>query len=340
MTIRREQIGEWKDRPIELVTLTNSNGLRVKVMNYGATVTSICSPNGTEITCGFDSFSEYVSRHYLGNYAYFGSTIGRVANRIKYGRFTLDEKVFTLAKNNGSNHLHGGWEGFDKKVWSVNEIEQATDKISVNMSLISPDGEEGYPGNVSVQLTFTLTNENELILDYSATADAPAPLSLTNHIYFNLSGFKQGILSHELTLASDRYLHRDESGCPDGHLIPVNGKFDFRNGKSLHDVREISQDGLDHYFLLNQDRDVCAVLRYGDTSLFVSTTEPGMQVYSSKFVPETLSRNAQQQYGNFCALCFEPSNWPNGVNIPGSPDCILRPGKVYSSKTIFKFEMK
>ena len=226
MNIHQKPFGERAGKKIDQYVLKNSAGLTVKLINYGATITSIAVLGNTgepqELACGFDTLDGYFSAAYRENAPYFGSTVGRYASRIKDGQFAIDSQPYSLAVNDGSNHLHGGITGFDKRVWSAEVVEQEN-VVGVTMSLKSPDGEEGYPGNVEVKVTFSLNNSNELSIRYTAETDQTTPLSFTNHTYFNLSSFQDTIKNHRATIYSDAYLAPDNTNVPVGEVITVAG---------------------------------------------------------------------------------------------------------------------
>lgn len=329
---------------VSLFTLRNSHGLQVRLTNYGGIVTSIQAPdrngNAGEITLGFETLQEYLAGH-----PYFGCLVGRYANRIAGGRFTLDGKEYTLATNNGANHLHGGNVGFDKVVWQARTFgnERA---VGVRLLYVSKDGEEGYPGNLRVEVTYSLTEQNELRIDYQATTDKPTPVNLTNHTYWNLAGPAQGRIDrHELVIFADHYLPVDEGLIPTGELRSVEGTpMDFRQPHAIGERIDQVPGGYDHCYVLSQHGkkpgELITAARVRDPHsgrvLEVLTTEPGIQLYTGNFLDGSLkSRGAvfHQRTG----FCLETQHFPDSPNQPGFPDTILRPGETFRSTTVYRF---
>lgn len=343
--IVREPFGALPDgTPVERFTLKNAAGIEVRAITYGGIITSILTPDraGTmgDIVLGFDSLDGY-----LGDHPFFGAIIGRYGNRIGGGRFTLDGQEYRLATNNGPNHLHGGVRGFDKHVWQAEVLANN----AVRFSRVSPDGEEGYPGTLHVQVTYSLTNYNELIVDYAATTDLPTHVNLTQHSYFNLAGTGD-IRGHELTIDADRYTPVDATLIPTGALTPVEGTpFDFRTptaiGARIDDPHPQIKNGLgyDHNWVLNR-RDETSLLiaaRVAEPTsgrtLEVATTEPGLQFYAGNFLDGTLKGKGGQAYGHRSGFCLETQHFPDSPNKPDFPPTVLRPGETYSTRTVFKF---
>ncbi len=323
-----------------LYTLENANGMRVSITNYGGIITELHVPDrqGTlaDVVLGFDNLDQY-----LGEHPYFGATIGRVANRIAQGRFALDGKSYQLAINNGPNHLHGGLRGFDKVLWKATPIKNS----GVKLSYSSPDGEEGYPGRLTVTVTMTLTSANELRLDYSARTNKPTPLNLTNHTYFNLAG-RGDILGHELTLDAHYYTPVDETLIPTGEILKVDRTpFDFIQPRTIGSrLRELKGKprGYDHNFVLDNGGQFLA--RAARVSEPVSgrvmetwTTEPGMQLYTGNFLDGSLTGKNGMTYRQCGAVCFETQHFPDSVNQPQFPTTVLRPGRIWESATLYKF---
>ncbi len=345
MNVKQTIFGRYKDQDIEQFLLANDNGMQVKIMTFGATVTSISVPGQGntrhELACGFDSMEGYLSREYKKNAPYFGCTVGRYASRIKDGKFKIDGKEYILAINNGPNHLHGGLTGFDKKIWSAQPID-TSDTLGVIMSLKSPHMEEGYPGNVEISVTFVLNNNNELAISYEATTDQTTPISLTNHTYFNLSGFEQTIENHQATILADNYLEPDETNVPVGAIGDVNNTAaDLRAGKLLKEAFEGLTTGFEHYYLFDQSiGPLRKVAEFSDREsgrkLEVSTTEPGMLFYSGYFTSDKLRRENGDQYGRYRGFCCETHRYPNGPNIENSPASVTKPADTYNSQTVFK----
>ncbi|WP_299314975.1 aldose epimerase family protein [uncultured Aquimarina sp.] len=346
MKVEKIKFGTVENNIVSLYQLSNKNGIVVKISNYGATITSILTPdnkgNSREITCGFERVDRYFSEEYKNNAPYFGGTVGRCASRIHEGKFTIDDKTYNLVGNDRGNHLHGGTQGFDRRIWNVQKCNEEQDQVTLIMSLHSLDMEEGYPGNVIVVTSFTLTNNNELIISYEADTDKATPISLTNHSYFNLSGFRETVHDHKVNIYSDAFLEGDEKGVPQGGVVKVEGRpEDFRKGKLLKEALDHMETGFDHYFLFSKDFKLKKVASFEHSEsgrcMDVSTTEPGMLFYSGYFTSDLLKRENGDQYGRYKAFCCETHRYPNGVNLDGAPKAITHPGEPYTSKTIFKF---
>ena len=344
--LAKRVFGQMPDgKPVESFTLTNANGIEVTAIPYGAIITSLKTPDRSgrpgDIVLGFDSLDGYLKEH-----PYFGAIVGRYGNRIAKGQFTLDGRTYPLAKNNGPNHLHGGIKGFDKVLWTA----AAVGANAVAFSRTSADGEEGYPGNLKVRVTYTLTDKNELIVDYLATTDKATPVNLTQHSYFNLSAGKSAdILGHELVINADRYTPVDATLIPTGELAPVEGTpFDFRKPVAIG--KRIDQDhpqlangkGYDHNWVLNRSgagpQLAARVLDPASgRTLEVRTTEPGMQFYAGNFLDGTLKGKGGQVYGRRSGFCLETQHYPDSPNQPKFPSTILKPGQEYKSQTVFTF---
>ena len=343
----------YAGKPIEMVTLKNGHGLEVQAITYGAIITSIKVPDRTgtiaDVALGFDRPEQYWAEPLP---PFFGAVVGRYGNRIAKGKFTLDGKTYTLAINNAPNTLHGGNKGFDKQVWTVTTKDEAAGSSAV-FSRPSPDGEEGYPGTLQARVTYTLTEKNELIVEYHATTDKATPVNLTQHSYFNLAGEGVGtILDHELTLDADRYTPVDETLIPTGELAPVQGTpFDFRKATAIG--ARIDQanpqlkngKGYDHNWVLNRKG---AGLQHAATlrdpksgrTLDIATTEPGLQFYSGNFLDGTIKGKGGKPYVLRSGLCLETQHYPDSPNKPSFPSTILLPGKAYDSRTVFTFSAK
>jgi aldose 1-epimerase len=346
MSIATVPFGRVDGRPVDLFTLENDQGVTVRITNYGGIVTSIIIPdragNRGEIVCGFDSLDGYFSQAYKANSPYFGCIVGRYAGRIKDGVFTLDGRRYQVATNDGPNHLHGGIVGFDKRVWDAESSEEA-DASVLRLALVSPDGQEGYPGTVRVVVEYRLTQSNDLQIRYTAETDRATPLSLTNHTYFSLNGFKDKILDHTVQISSDRYLVPDETNVPVGEERSVSGTpCDFRTPKRLGEAFEQMPNGFEHYYVFGvPNGDVNKVAAFAEAStgrtLEVFTSEPGMLFYTGYYTADDLAREDGTRYGQFRAFCCETSKYPNGPNIPGPPRSILLPGQRYDETTMFTF---
>jgi aldose 1-epimerase len=332
---------------VEQYTLTNRRGAIAKVITYGATLTELVVPDRggkpANVVLGYDRLEPY-----LAGVPYFGSTVGRVGNRIAKGRFTLDGKAYTLAVNNGPNHLHGGIKGFDKVVWKARALPGAA--ASIEFTYRSPDGEEGYPGTLDAAVVYTLTDDNELRLEYTATTDKATPVNLTNHSYFNLAGDGSGdILGHVLTIAADEYTPVDEALIPTGELKAVKGTvFDFTAptaiGARIAKVPIAPPVGYDHNFVLRK-ADAAGAPRLAarvvepktGRTMEVLTTEPGVQFYSGNFLDGTLKNRHGVPYGKHAAFCLETQHYPDSVNHPAFPSTILAPGQTYRTTTVYRF---
>ena len=349
-------------KPIEEFTLANSWGMEVRAITYGGIIRVLKVPDRAghvaDVVLGFDTPKGYLSDPPP---PYFGAIVGRYGNRIANGRFTLDGHTYALAKNNGPNSLHGGNRGFDKVVWQA-DGRQTPAGASVVFTRTSPDGEEGYPGNLQVRVTYTLTNDNELIVDYHATTDKATPVNLTQHSYFNLAGEGSGdILSHELMINADRYTPVDDTLIPTGELAPVQGTpFDFRKPTAIgarinaDDPQIKKGPGYDHNWVLNRpaaggarsagEASLVLAARLADPksgrTLEVRTTEPGLQFYSGNFLDGTIKGKSGHVYGKRSGLCLETQHFPDSPNHANFPSTILRPNQTYESRTIFHFSAR
>ena len=331
---------------IDLFTLTNTHGLVAKITNYGTIITELHVPDRRgqlgNIVLGFDNLKQYLG----GNPSYLGCTAGRVANRTAKGRFRLDGKKHQLAVNNGPHHLHGGVTGFDKVVWAAEILPGK--EAAVAFTYLSPDGEEGYPGNLAVAVVMTLTNRDELRIDYTATTDRATPVNLTNHSYFNLAG-GGNVLGHELKIAAKAYTPVDATSIPTGKLAPVAGTaFDFTRTKPIgRDFARLTERpiGYDHNFVLNgggQRLSPCATVYEPTTGrvMEVLTTEPGVQFYTGNWLDGTQCGPGGLYYTQHSGLCLETQHFPDSLNHPKFPSVILRPGQTYLQTTIHKFSTR
>ncbi len=345
MQIKREIFGTVNDTvPIYLYTLINENDMVVKLTNYGGIVTSILVPdnkhNFDDIVLGFDSLNNYLTGH-----PYFGAIVGRYANRIANGKFTLEGKEYTLAANNGKNHLHGGIKGFDKVVWDSKDYVDK-DSVSVSLFYLSQDGEEGYPGNLSVKVIYTLTNDNELKIKYEAHTDQPTPVNLTHHSYFNLAGAGSGdILDHILMIDADMYTPVDETLIPTGELKKVkNTEMDFTTPHNIGSRIKEVEGGYDHNYVLNNGGKMAKVAELYEPHtgrvMEVFTTEPGMQFYSGNFLDGSITGKNRKIYQKHYGLCLETQHFPDSPNKPGFPSVILYPENTYGYTTIYKFSTR
>ena len=332
--------------PVEAFTLRNANGIELRAITYGGIITSLKVPdrNGAigDIVLGFDSIDGYLKDH-----PFFGAIIGRYGNRIAKGRFLLDGREYKLATNNGPNHLHGGIRGFDKQVWAV-EILPAPNTVAFTRT--SADGEEGYPGNLNVEVTYALTDKNELVVDYLARSDKPTPVNLTQHSYFNLAGHDAGdILGHQLMLNADRYTPVDATLIPTGELAPVTGTpFDFRQPAPIG--ARIDQgypqlkngQGYDHNWVLNKKgNELSLAARVTEPTsgrtLEITTNEPGIQFYAGNFLDGTIAGKGGHLYRRRSGFCLETQHYPDSPNQPAFPSTIIQPGQQYRTRTVFTF---
>ena len=333
---------------VRIHTLTNTAGIEVRVITYGGIIVSLRTPdrdgNFDDIVLGFDSLEGYLSKH-----PFFGTLVGRYANRISKGRFTLDGVEYKLARNNGENHLHGGIKGFDKVVWRDRPVE-VDDGVGIVLEYTSVDGEEGYPGTLDVQVIYTLNEDNELICDYRATTDRATPINLTQHSYFNLAGQGTGnVLRHLLELNAAAFTPIDAELIPTGEIRPVEGTpFDFRTetpiGARINSPEEQVQlgGGYDHNFVLNQTGEgpsLAARVRepMSGRVMEVHTTEPGVQLYTGNFLDGTLTGKGGRVYQHRFGFCLETQHFPDSPNRPEFPSTILKPGETYESRTVFRF---
>ncbi len=350
--IMKSSFGQTADgRQVDLYTLVNSNGIRVRVMTHGAVVVSLEVPDRdgrlADVALGFDDMGGYLS-----DPPYFGAIVGRYGNRIAHGRFTLDGAEYALAQNNGENHLHGGLKGFDKVIWEAEEVE-GSDDPALRFSYLSADGEEGYPGDLSVEVTYTLTEGDELRVDDYATTDPATVLNLTQHTYFNLAGAGEGdILDHELMINADRFTPVDETLIPTGELREVAGTpLDFTSSTPIGarinqgDEQLRVGQGYDHNFVLRRSGEglelAARVLEPGSGRVLeVYTTQPGMQFYSGNFLDGTIRGKEGKVYPRRSGFCLETQHFPDSPNQPGFPSTVLRPGEEYRQTTVFSFSTR
>lgn len=338
---------------IKLYTLKNDSGMTVKVTNYGAIITSIVVPdrNGemSDVALGYNRIEDYIN---AVDKPYFGAIVGRYGNRIAKGEFKLEGETFTLAKNNGPNHLHGGVIGFDKVVWDAKYDEGNN---SLQLSYVAKDKEEGYPGNLSITVTYTLTIDNKIVVDYHATTDKPTPVNLTQHTYFNLKGEGKGtILDHELMLNAKQFTPVDETLIPTGQMSAVaSTPFDFTSAKAIgRDIKNTHEQlefglGYDHNWVLDKggktNQLTLAARVYEPNSgrvLEIHTTEPGIQFYCGNFLDGRLQGKSGESYVHRGGFCLETQHYPDSPNQPNFPSTILRPGNAYESQTTFQFSIK
>jgi aldose 1-epimerase len=344
-SITEQPFGTYEGETITKYTLTNAGGMQVGILNYGGTITDIITGdkagNKGNVVLGFDSLSGYLQK---GN-PYFGSLIGRYGNRIANGKFTLDGKEYTLAGNNGGNSLHGGNKGYDKVVWKA---EKLPGDSSLQLTYLSKDGEEGYPGNLDIKVVYTLGADNGLKIDYTAITDKATPVNLTNHAYYNLSaGSDSTILGHELILYADKFTEVNDNLIPTGKLPDVKGgPMDFTSSKMIG--KEIGQvkGGYDHnWILVKKGNELGKAAELSDPTsgrvMEVWTTEPGIQFYSGNFLNGILTNTRNgASYVKHAGLCLETQHYPDSPNQPSFPTTILKPGETYRQTTIYKFSTR
>jgi aldose 1-epimerase len=351
VTVTKKSTGESVDgKPIDQYTLSNGK-MTVKILTYGGIIQELWVPDrrGHEanVTLGFKDVAGYRSDAYIKSNPYFGAIIGRYGNRIAKGQFTLDGQTYKLATNNGANHLHGGNKGFDKAVWKV---EPVAGKSAIAFSRTSPDGEEGYPGNLRVQVTYTLTDDNELVVEYRATTDKPTVVNLTQHSYFNLAGQGSGdILGHQVMLNADRYTPVDATLIPTGERALVAGTpFDFRKPTAIgaridqSDPQLKNGHGYDHNWVLNRSGGglqlaARVIEPKSGRMMEVRTSEPGVQFYTGNFLDGTLTGKQGARYNRRTGFCLETQHFPDSPNQPRFPSTTLRPGSEYHTTTVFTF---
>jgi aldose 1-epimerase len=343
--VQKESFGKTgAGEPVDAFILTNRHGLRAKLTNWGACLVEMHTPdrNGAlaDITLGFDTLDRYLVKH-----PHFGVTTGRFANRIARGKFTLDGVTYQLAINNGPNHLHGGPTGFHARVWKAEPLAAGN---AVRFSYVSADGEESFPGTLTVAVTYTLTDDDELRLDYEATTDRPTVLNLTNHAYWNLAGAGEGdVLDHEVALHASRYIPVDETAIPTGEIAPVTGgPMDFTRPKTLR--RDFAQvggtpGGYDHCYVIDHASPGALTLaaeacepRSGRV-MKVSTTEPGIQLYTGNFLDGSVVGKGGKAYRKHFGFCLETQHFPDSPNQPNFPTTVLRPGQTFRSTTVHHF---
>lgn len=351
--IQKESFGKTQDgEAVDLYTLTNANGVEAKITNYGGVIVSLKVPdkngNMEDVVLGFDSLAPYETES-----PYFGSIVGRYGNRIAKGKFTLDGQEYTLVQNNMGNHLHGGTEGFDKKVWKAAEIKSDS-TVGLKLTYTSPDMEEGYPGKLDVEVTYTLRNDDALAIGYKATTDKKTIVNLTNHSYFNLTGnAERDILDHVLMINASQFVPVDSTLIPTGELRSVEGTpFDFeepiRIGERINntDDQQIAYGGgYDHCWVLNKDGEgltLAATVYEPNSGRFmeVMTTEPGVQFYSGNFLDGSLKGKGNVVYEKRYGLCLETQHFPDSPNQPDFPSVELNSGETYQTSTVYKFSVR
>ncbi len=343
--IEKQIFGKIGEKEVYLYTLTNENGVKVKITNYGGIVTSLIVPdrngNYDDIVLGFDTLDEYVNK----NSQYFGAIAGRYANRIAKGIFTLNGVTYKLAVNNGPNHLHGGIKGFDKVVWDSNTFSDAN-SASLELKYLSKDGEEGYPGNLTCKVIYSLTKDNELKIDYHAQTDKDTVINLTHHSYFNLAGHNHdSILNHQLMIDADKYTPVDDTLIPMGPAISLkHTPMDFTVPTPIGLRIDLVKGGYDLNFVLNHKAgslDMVASVYDSNSnrSMQVYTTEPALQFYSGNFLDGSI-KGKGAVYNKHAGFCLEAQHYPNSPNRPDFPSVVLKPGQKYKQLTVYKFYWK
>jgi len=348
-TLTHADFGKTSDGvAVSIFTLTNQSGISARITNYGGILVSLAAPDRSakpaDIVLGFDSLDGYLAN--AG--PFFGALIGRYANRIGHAQFTLDGHQYHVDKNDGENSLHGGARGFDKRVWTPRELPDG----GLELTYLSKDGEDGYPGNLTAMVTYHLTDKNELRIDYAATTDKDTVVNLTNHSYFNLKGAGNGdILGHRLTLNASRFTPVDAGLIPTGELRAVEGTpFDFRKSMEIGSRIEAADDqlklgkGYDHNWVLNRTTEgLSMAARVEEPSsgrvLEVLTTQPGIQFYTANFLDGTIKGKGGKVYGRRSALCLETQHFPDSPNQPAFPSTELKPGAKFQSTTVFRFSV-
>jgi aldose 1-epimerase len=329
-------------KKVSVFTLKNNKGTEASITNYGAIILAfkIKKENGTmnDIVLGFDKPEDYLDEKYLAHYPYFGAAVGRYGNRIKDGKMRIDGTEYELAVNMGTDHIHGGKIGFDKKVWDVVSLDEA--KNNVKLSIKSPDGEEGYPGNLDVSVTFELNEDNELSHEYIATTDKPTAINLTHHGYFNLDNGKGRVDDYYIKINASSVLEQDENLTTNGNFIPVHHtRFDFRQPHKMSSLWGILP-GYDQSFVIDKKENelTLAAEAYSEeskTKLELLTTEPVVHFYTGIGLPVIYGKG-NTLYGPYSGFCFETQVHPNAINIPSFPNTILRPGNTYRHKTVYR----
>jgi aldose 1-epimerase len=348
VTVQQQAWGKTADGTVvHLFTLTNRHGLVAKVTSFGAILTELRVPDRAgrmaDVVLGFDNLEAYLKGHPA-----FGSTIGRFANRIARARFTVDGLEYPVAANNGAHHIHGGRKGFDKVVWQARPLPPQEGQAAVEFSYLSPDGEEGYPGNLKVTVTYTLTDRDELRIDYGATTDKATPINLTNHSYFNLAG-SGDVLAQDLMINADRYTPADSDLIPTGEIASVKGTpLDFTKPEKIGariEQFKPQPNGYDHNYVINGAPGTLRLAaRASDPAsgrvMEVSTTEPGVQLYTGNWLDGKIRGVDGVVYPRHGGFCLETQHYPDSPNKPTFPSCILRPGQTFSSTTVFRFSVR
>jgi len=345
MEIVKKLIGNNEGKDLFLFEFINKNGVKIGVLNHGATLTSVVVPdkNGyfEEVCLGFDNPLQYLQPH-----PSFGTVCGRYANRIAKGQFQLEGKSYQLPINNGPNSLHGGIKGFDKRTWDIVRLINEEDRAGVELTYTSVNGEEAYPGELKVTVYYYLTNKNEVLIEYFAMAESTTILNLTNHAYFNLMACKENIYSHVLHIDADQYTETDETSIPTGKILKVEGTaLDFRKPKAIGKDIASWSNGYDNNLVLNKKPGEYALSATvtcpaNGRQLKVFTTEPGIQLYTANFLDGSLIGYLGKRYEQHDGFCLETQHFPDSPNHPDFPSTVLKPGEMYYQKTIFQFSVE
>lgn len=343
MDIQKQIFGKLPDgRDVEIYTLSNRNHMKARFMTYGATLVSLTVPDRRgkreDIILGHDSLQGYLKAS-----PYFGATVGRYANRIAHGQFQLNGQEYQLPTNEGEHHLHGGEKGFDQRLWKA-EVTKGQDAVGVRFHYLSQDGEEGYPGNLSCQVTYILTQSNQIKISYWAETDEPTPVNLTHHSYFNLKGHEKGnILDHKLMINASQYTPVGEDLIPTGEICSVRKTpLDFTSPQKIGSRIGQIEGGYDHNYVLNKENNELSLaarvaeLQSGRV-MEIHTTEPGIQFYSGNFLDGTITGKDGRVYPKHAGFCLEPQHYPDSPNHSNFPSTILRPGEEYQSLSVYKF---
>jgi aldose 1-epimerase len=346
MKSKKDSFGKMPDgSEVDRYTLTNANGMKVTIITYGAMITSVETPDRSgklaNITLYRDTLADYLAGH-----PFFGCVAGRYANRIARGKFTLDGQQYTLATNNGKNHLHGGTKGFDKHVWIAESLE-GDGFASVILVHVSPDGDEGYPGRLYATVNYTLNDKNEVKMQYTATTDKPTHVNLTNHAYWNLAGAGSGdVLKHVLMLGADQFLPVDDGLIPLGPPQSVKGTpMDFTEPKTIGSRIDQVAGGYDHCYVLNRKpgEELSLAARVVEPAsgrvMEVYTTQPGVQFYTGNFLDGKVTGGGVAYQKHF-GFCLETQHYPDSPNHPEYPSTLLKPGDTYSQTTVYKFDVE
>ena len=351
LSISKKLFGTAPEGAVDLYTLSNANQMSVEILTFGGIIKAIYCPdkNGKieNVILGFNTLKPYLETH-----PYFGAIVGRYGNRIANGKFNIDGTEYNLATNNSPNHLHGGLKGFDKVIWQAREFKD-NEKIGLELSYLSKDMEEGYPGNLNVKVTYSLNNQNELSIDYEAVTDKKTICNLTNHSYFNLAGEGKGnILNHQLVIHADSITPVNEHLIPTGEPMVVQGTpFDFRSGKKMGEEIDSNNEqikyggGFDHNFILKGNSESLPIIAKvsepeSGREMEILTTEPGVQFYTGNFLDGTLIGSGNQPYQKRAGFCLETQHYPDSPNQPNFPSTILEVGETYKTTTVYRFKVK